>query len=456
MTPDALDPPDAPIRSGSVLQTVGRNLGWMLASRGVLAVLSLFYLAIVTRALGINGFGRFALITGAAQALATLVAFQSWQVVVQYGVAPAQAGDDAKLARLFRGSLMLDLASAVVGALLAVLILELWSDEFGIGPTLKRAALIFAIVDVITIRSTPVGILRLRDRFSHAALADSVTPVARFIGAILVWLVHPTVQGFLFAWGVAEMLTATAYWILAGRGGDLKLIRRGRGLRQLLAEHPGILRFAVSTNANSTLGMASKQVPLLFVGAVLGPAAAGSFRLAAQVAQALTKLSQLLSRAAFPEVVRAVRDASPASLRYILLRMMGASLVTGVVILGIVAIFGRPALDLIGGRHFAHSYGVLMYMAAAGCVELATITLETIMTARGRAGTVFLVRAAGAVVIFAIAWPLLHRFGATGMAVAVLAGSLAVTAIMGLTAWRAIQPERASDGSGGEVEGARP
>lgn len=456
MTPDALDPPEAPIRSGSVLQAVGRNMGWLLASRGVLAVLSLLYLGIVTRALGVTGFGRFALITGAAQALATLVAFQSWQVVVQYGVAPAQAGDDAKLARLFRGSAMLDLAGAVVGALLAALILEIWSDALGIGPTLKRAALIFAVVDVITIRSTPLGILRLRDKFSHAALAESVAPVSRLIGAILVWLIHPTVQGFLFAWGMGELLTAAAHWIMVARGGDLKLMRRGRGMRQLLAEHPGILRFAFSTNANSTLGMASKQVPLLFVGAVLGPAAAGSFRLAAQVAQALTKMSQLMSRAAFPEVVRAVRDASAASLRSILLRMVGASLVTGVAILSIVAIFGRPALDLIGGRHFAHSYGVLMYMAAAGCVELATTTLETVMTARGRAGAVFLVRAGGAAVIFAIAWPLLHRFGPTGMAVAVLAGSLAVTAIMGLTAWRAIRPARASEGSGETVEGARP
>jgi hypothetical protein len=56
------------------LVSVAQNFGWMLASRGVSAVFSLVYLAIVTRSLGVEGFGKFALITGAAQLLANLLA----------------------------------------------------------------------------------------------------------------------------------------------------------------------------------------------------------------------------------------------------------------------------------------------------------------------------------------------------------------------------------------------
>ena len=112
------------------MRAAARNLGWLLASRSVLAILSLFYLGIATRSLGVVGFGRFALITGAAQTLATLVAFQSWQVIVQYGVGPLATRDDAALGRLFRGSAILDAASALVGAALAWLILELWARRW--------------------------------------------------------------------------------------------------------------------------------------------------------------------------------------------------------------------------------------------------------------------------------------------------------------------------------------
>ena len=417
-----------------LFQAAARNLGWLLASRGLLAVLSLFYLGIVTRALGVTGFGRFALIVGAAQALATLVAFQSWQVVVQYGVGAYTRRDGAALGRLYRGSATLDLMSAVVGSLLAVLILEIWADDLGIRPTLQRATLIFAVVQVLTIRSTPLGILRLTDRFKTAALADSVTAVARFVGAGAVALVHPTVQGFLVAWGAAEVLTAATYWWLAAQKGDLKLMRQGGSLRELLREHPGMLRFAMWTNASSTLGLSSKQVPLLLVGAVVGPAAAGVYRLAAQLAQALAKLSQLLARAAFPEVVRAVRDAPPHALARILSRLFLASGAAAVVILAIVALLGRPVLGLVGGRDFSHAWPILLWLAAAGCLDLATVGVDTVLTALQRAGRVFAVRAAGAAVLAAAAAALLPLYGATGVAMAVTVGSAAVAAMMALMA----------------------
>src|SRR3546814_21141468 len=69
----------------------------------------------------------------------------------------------------------LDVLSAGVGIGLAILILAVWGGDFGITPDLMRATLLFAVVQLITIRSTPLGILRLRDRFSLPALADSMT-----------------------------------------------------------------------------------------------------------------------------------------------------------------------------------------------------------------------------------------------------------------------------------------
>lgn len=434
--------PLTPFGRGRAGRAIARNLGWLLASRGMQAVLSLFYLGFITRALGVTGFGRFALVTGAAQALATLVAFQSWQVIVQYGVDLVRRDDEAALGRLYKGAALLDLFSAVVGSALAILILELWSEEFGISPTLKRAALIFAVVQVVTIKSTPLGILRLRDRFDMAALADSILAVARFVGAAVALVVHPTVQGFMVAWGVAEVVSAGAYWTLVARSGDLRLLWRGRGVRRLRREHPGILGFALSTNANNTLALGSKQAPLLVVGAVLGTASAGTFRLGAQLAQALAKLAQLIARAAFPEVVRAVRNAEPKAVRRLLLRAVGASVVGGGAVLLLVAVAGRPVLQLIAGREFVGAFPILLVMAAAGCVEFAALAAETVMTARGRAGSVFLVRCVGLVALAGVAAVAMGRLGATGMALGVLAGALTSALLLLIVASWSLRPRR--------------
>lgn len=425
---------------GRTGRAIARNFGWLMAGRGTQAILSLLYLSFVTRALGVTGFGRFALIVSAAQALATLVAFQSWQVVVQYGVDLVRRDDRDALGRLYKGSLILDLCSAAVGATVAVILLELFSEQLGIGPTLKRATLIFAVVQVLCIRSTPLGILRLRDRFRFAAVADSTTAAVRFVGAGVVMIVHPTVQGFMVVWGLAEIVSASAYWYAASRDGDVKLLRRATGARSLIREHPGIVGFALSTNARSTLALSTKQVPLLAVGAALGTTAAGAFRLAAQLALALAKLAQLISRAAFPEVVRAVRHADPHRVRTLLFRAVGASALAGVAILLVVAALGGPVLRLIAGPEFVGAYPILVVMAAAGCVELAIVAAETVMTARGQAGSVFAVRCVGLVVLAGVASLAMGSFGATGMAVGVLAGSLSAALLLLALSWWRLRP----------------
>ncbi|MES3091814.1 lipopolysaccharide biosynthesis protein [Sphingomonas aerolata] len=418
-----------------VLRSAARNLGWLLASRSVLAILSLFYLGFATRTLGVVDFGRFALITGAVQALTTFVGFQTWQIIVQYGVQPLHDGDSPRLARLFRLAARLDLSSAILGALLTIGILQIWANAFGIPRDLMHYTLVFAVIQLLTIRSTPLGILRLRDKFSLSALADSMTPVIRFVGAGAAMLFDPTIRGFMIAWAAAELVTAATYWMMVWRSGDFALMLGGRsGWRALVAENPGVVKFALSTNASATLGLSSKQIPLLLVGASIGPAAAGAFRLAAQVAQALAKLSQLLSRAAFPEIVRAVRTAAPERLRYILVRTMLASSAAALAILAVVALIGEPMLKLVGGKSFGSAYPVLLWLAAAGCFDLATVSLDTVLTAVNRAGTVFAIRVVGVILLFIGAFALMPLYGSSGVAMGVAIGSVAVAILLGFAA----------------------
>ncbi len=444
MTQDTAPSP-APADIRGMLRSAARNLGWLLASRSVLAILSLFYLGFATRTLGVVDFGRFALITGAVQALTTFVGFQTWQIIVQYGVHAAQEGDTPRLARLFRLAARLDLSSAIVGALLTIGILQIWADAFSIPRDLMHYTLVFAVIQLVTIRSTPLGILRLRDKFSLSALADSMTPVMRFVGAGAAMLFDPTIRGFMTAWAVAEIVTAATYWIMVWRSGDFALLMQGRSRwKTLIAENPGVVRFALSTNASATLGLSSKQIPLLLVGASIGPAAAGAFRLAAQVAQALAKLSQLLSRAAFPEIVRAVRTAAPERLRRILIKTMLASSAAALAILAVVALIGEPMLKLVGGKSFGTAYPVLLWLAAAGCFDLATVSLDTVMTAVNRAGTVFAIRVVAVVLLFIAAFVLMPVYGSTGVAMGVMIGSIAVAILLGIAAARFTRP-RARD-----------
>jgi O-antigen/teichoic acid export membrane protein len=417
------------------VKSVSRNFGWLMASRGVGAVFSLIYLAIITRELGVEDFGSFALITGAAQFLSILLTFETWQVIVQYGVHHLEHDDEEGLARLYRWTVILEIISAVMGAVLAAIILYLFADALGLKPTLARATLIFIIIMLISLRSVPIGIMRLRNRYELAAAAESATPTMRLIGTVAVWFVHPTLQGFLIAWALAEVLTAIAHWHAVSKTGDLKLmLNKGwkLKLRGVLGENPGILRFAFNSSLTRSLGMSTKFIPLFLVGALGGTAAAGAFRLAAQLSRSLTILSQQIVRAAFPEIVRTVRNQGIDGLLTMVLQTLRVSSLVGLLVFIIVVLFGKLVLETVGGQEFGAGYYSLLWLSGAACVELAVVVFEPSIMAAGRAHLAFYARLLGTAAMIGGAFLLEPVMGAEGVAAAVLGYSIVQTALLGV------------------------
>lgn len=430
---------------GSRLRGVLANLGWLLASNALMAVLSLVYIGMATRTLGLADFGRFALITGTAQTLATLVSFETWKVVVQYGLEHESAGRRAALARLQQAAALVEVASAGCGIALVVAIFLVWPHPFGLDPAVKPFALGYAVVQMVTLRSTPTGILRMRDRFRLAALADSVQPVGRLLGACAVQWLAPSLVGFLCAWALAEVLTMVATWVLAARTGDVRRLLAARtDWATMRAENPGILGILASTNGQSSLGLAARQLPLLLVGGFAGAAAAGAFRLAAQLANALSKISILLTRAAFPEIVRSIRSASGARFRRAVVRVALAGGFAAALVMALVWVLGDDLLQLVGGEAFGAGYVYLLWLAGAGAVELSASAFEPILLSVRRAVSATVARGLAVALQLGLSLALLPRIGALGAGIAVFAGSVAASLLLGAVLWHyALGHERA-------------
>lgn len=418
------------------LRGVLANLGWLLASNALMAVLSLVYIGMATRTLGLADFGRFALITGTAQTLAMLVSFETWKVVVQYGLAHEAAGAREATWRLEQAAALIEVCSAGVGIGLVVALFALWPTPFGMDRAVVPYAIGYAVVQLVTLRSTPTGILRMRDRFRLAAIADSVQPVGRLIGATLAQWLWPDLAGFLVAWALAELLTLAATWALAAQTGDVRMaLRATLDWRMARAENPGIVRLLVSTNGQSTLGLAARQAPLLLVGGFAGAEAAGAFRLAAQLANALSKLSILLTRAAFPEIVRSIHSASRAKFRAGVVRLGLACLLAAGAVMALVAVAGRALLVLVGGHDFGAGYIYLLWLAGAGAIELAAAAFEPILLSVHRALSATVARGLAVALQIVLMLALLPRIGALGASISVFVGSVAASLLLGAVLW---------------------
>ena len=355
------------------------NIGWLLGGRGINAVLSLVYLALATRTLGLDGFGYFALVVALGQTVTGLANFQTWQFVVRWGSGEDGPGEATGFA------IALDLMSVALGAVLAAALV--WSAQFWLPlpDDLLWVAFGYCLVSLLSIRTTPLGLLRLRFAYGAATAAEAVQPVVRAAGAAAAAIAMPTVTGFILAWAAAEVAVAAALWIAAGRLERINLSRIS--LRHIPRAHPGAWRFVWSTNLSGSLNVGSKQVLILLIGAIGGETAAGGYRVASQLGQALVSLAQTVSKAIYPELVHA-KETAHAMAR----RMANIALIAGVLAVLGTLFLGRPALALIAGPEF-RVFWTMVILAIAGAIELVGASLESLLVSAGRAGTAFLIRA---------------------------------------------------------------
>lgn len=412
-----------------------QNVGWLLTGKGVGAVLSLAYLALATRSLGVQSFGQFMLIVGIGRTAAAFAGFQTWHIVVRYGMAHLEHKRAGALGRLVRFCTALDLSAALVGCAIAAAVLMAIRWRFGWSEEITRDAAIFCIILLLSVRSTAVGILRLHDRFAVGAVADSVTPIVRFAGALIAVWQKATVTEFLITWAISEVLTAIVYWASAVRAAP-GLMRHWRGTMRAPSENVGFWHFAFVTNLNSMLTEASRQSIVVVVGFFAGAAAAGNYRLAYQLSQSLVRVSDMFARGVFPEVARADVQEIQENFRKLVRQSIRFAITAGLIACLLVPILSEPALYLIAGKHYLDAYPILVILGIAAGLDIMTVGFEPVLLATGHAARALWIRVAAAFVLFEALLLLMPAFGVIGAGVATLLASAVALALFALVALR--------------------
>jgi O-antigen/teichoic acid export membrane protein len=430
----------------SPLARIFANTAWLLGGKGFGAICGLLYLAIITRSLGLKGFGHFSLIFGTAQALIAIAGFQSWRIVVRYGAPHVHAGEWREFGRLGMFAGLLDAVGAAFGCLVAYLLFYHSQGLIRINPDYVDPAFWFCCAMLWSLVSAPTGIVRALDRFDMAVYVEALVPVGRLIAAIAIWLTGPSVVRFLIAWAAVDLLEAAAYWLMARRlRPDAVRLRHLRDWRLVMRDHPGIHRFAGITYAAATLEAAVRYGPLLAVGALVGTRAAGLFRLAGQLSQALSKLSTLLTRAVYAEVARARVAGTAAEFRKLANQTTLLAGAAGAVVVGIALLAGGKLMVLLGGDDFSGGGKILIPLAVAASFDLASVAFEPVLHSTGLARYALFSRAA-AVAALGVALLALEQYGAPGIAwAAAVAGAVSYLALGGFARRMLVRMERGGD-----------
>lgn len=391
------------------------HLGWIVSGKGYGAVLSLFYLAIVTRSLGPAGYGSFTLILATTLTLQLTLGFNVWQVLIKYGHEHIRSADFEGLARLIRFCTITDIATACLAIIITGLVLWLGQSALGLTDDLAWLTFGYAIAFFFSLRSVPRGILRLKNQFRQTFLAEAAVPTVKFGGALLALVIQPSLGLFVWVWAAGEMVSTVIFWWLA-----LRLCRQefgrpnGRQWYRAWRENKGLPAMMVATNLGETAHVIGQQLPVLLVGSVVGLAAAGLYRLAHQLTQSLSLLAGFVTLASYTEMANVHAREGVGKLKPLFLKLTLTSFGAALLLAPTMLLLGKPLILLMSGPQFIGAYPVLLVLGLAAGLQILGVSCEPLLMATGRSKTLIAVRVASSAFLIAILFALLHKFGALG------------------------------------------
>ncbi len=410
-----------------ILRRVMTNAGMLLGGRTINAVLSLVYIAIAARALGVLELGVLVLIQAFAQFLGDVVKFQSWQTMIHYGTGPLERSEVIGFQRVLRFTLVLDLASTVLGIAVGIAGSILFAGKLGWTVAEAPSAAVFMFTIAFMVSATPVGLLRLFDRFDVMARQAALIAFLRMVGSGLAFVLMPNLTGFLLAFAFG---TVGSWLYLAGAAfGELRRRRLLDGFtwRGTLSEGmPGVWPFAWNTNLTATLDVAFTHAATLMVGALVGPTSAAFWRVGRQVADAIAKPAKLMVPALYPELARLRTEQRYGAMWRLATQvgLLGGCL--GAVLLSISIFAGPPLLTAVMGPGFAPAATVMTWQVGAAVIGVLALPLEPMLISLGKPGLAVRVRLVVGVLFLAILPLLVTRFGLIGAGAGLVAASCAL------------------------------
>lgn len=407
-------------------RAVLRNTSYLGSAKIAGAPLGLVALACAGHGLTPALFGLLIVIHTYADGAGALAKFQTWQIIIRYGGPALARGDTRTVRDAIRFSFGLDIASGIVGMVGAMALLPLFAGRLGLtGQQFWLALLYCTLVPTMT-AATPTGVLRLTNRFDLIGIQQLTTPVLRASGAALSYLAHLGFAGFVLTWYVADIVGDLVTWrFAAGELGRRDLLSAFRpGLFGTARRLPDAWSFAWTTNIGHSLYSAWGPLSNLVVAGVLGPAAAGLYKIATTLLDSSAKPADLLSRGFYPEIMK-LDPASKAPWRL----GLRTGLVAGAVGLGmllLVLVGGKPIIGFVFGRKYLASFGLLQLMVWSLAISMASFPLESLlyMVGRQRAALAAQMTATGLymVVLALLTW----HHGLVGAGEAYLLGTLAL------------------------------
>jgi O-antigen/teichoic acid export membrane protein len=402
--------------SDRVFRRLFLNTGKLLTGKSIAVVLGLLATILTARSLGPETFGILALLLVYEQTFGKLATFNAWQAIIKFGSDGLEAQNWPGLLRLVKFGASLDLASALVGTAAAIALSGPVVNLLGWDPAIRPLLALYSVLILFSFNGTPIGVLRLFDRFDLLAYTAVVTAAARLLGVL--WAVVTERSLFTFvviylASGVAGQLYQVAATLGVLRANGLSGFYSVR-LAGVRGEFPGIVDYVWTTNIHSTIRMLSREADELIIALLTSPSMLGLYNVAKRFGRVLAQLADPLYQSIYPELARLWAAADLRGFFSLISR--STVIVAGAAVAGwvVFVLIGEYVILWTVGSAYQDSYVIAVWYMFAMVIAIGTFSFTPSILAMGLPRLSLKILTVSTVAYLVALWPLVVTWGIVG------------------------------------------
>lgn len=414
-----------------------RNFGVVLRGKGIAGGLTLIATALMAHGLPVIEFGLVILLHTYVLAIRGFLNFRTFEAIVKYGVPLHQSNDIKGLKSLCKTTTLVDVASGIAATLVGISLASLAGSFLHWDEDMVGLTRLYSLVMLTTIFNTPNGILRIYDRFDALSVNYTVGPVIRLTGVLLAWLNEAGMHAYVAVWATAFVIENS--WLFVRGHSELKQ-QTGSGLwtdgnwKSAFNISPDLRHFIRVVYFQTNLDLLPQHLAVLLAGNLLGPAAAGMFRLARDFSSVLSKPAMLLREVLFPDLAR-ILISDPQGFNTLGLKAVKAAGAAGFALALISVPAAGPLLGIIGPE-YAQASSLLTLLLIAATFELAASPLRAAAYAMGKVSQTLRNYLIGVLIYFGFFWLLTPMMGLNAPGVAAGFGFAVTLKLM----WNLVRP----------------
>ena len=332
-----------------------RNVTTVIVGNGGSSIINFVVTCVMIRTVGNTDYGVFLLALQYMNLIDCIVNFQSWAGVIKYGSEAIVEKREDKLAAIFKSGFIIDIATAGLGSIIALLILPTVANFMHWDSNLVLLAALFSVEILFHLEGTSIGILRLYDKFNLTAIQSIISAILKL-----------TLIGGYFLLGGRSLIVITVLYVITDIFKHmllvfyaLRVLHEDMGIRKVVKSNLKLnddkfIKYTIWNNFCYTVDVPVKYFDV-FIISLISVDMVAIYKVFKQMIQILSMLINPISQAILPQFSELVAQNRTAEALRKVLKLRNVILGCGTIAVVGSLLFGKPIFTWILGPEYGEN-----------------------------------------------------------------------------------------------------